>query len=158
MAKYKVRKKTIARPSFREDESSQIPALQLLQNMGWIYLEPEEALNFRKNSARNILLEDILETQLKKINQIKYKGDVYSFKDTDISNAIHELKNIPFEGLIKTSEKVFDLLTLGKSFHTNIEGDKKSYDLKYIDWKNPANNIYHVTDEYNVESRYEKKI
>ena len=142
----------IARPSFREDESSQIPALQLLQNMGWTYLEPEEALSFRKGSIRNVLLEDILEPQLRKINQIKYKGATYQFKDVNISNAIHELKTIPFEGLIKTSEKIFDLLTLGKSYMENIQEDRKSYDLKYIDWERPENNVYHVTDEYNVET------
>ena len=142
----------IVRPSFREDESSQIPALQLLQNMGWTYLEPEEALNFRKNSIRNVLLEDILEPQLRKINKIEYKGTTYQFKDVNISNAIHELKAMPFEGLIKTSEKIFDLLTLGKSYMEDIQGDRKSYDLKYIDWEQPENNVYHVTDEYNVET------
>ena len=150
--KSKIKKLSITRPSFREDESSQIPALQLLQNMGWTYLEPEEALSFRKGSIKNVLLEDILETQLKKINHIKYKSSVYQFKDVNISNAIHEIKTIPFEGLINTSEKVFDLLTLGKSYVENIGGDRKSYNLKYIDWEQPENNVYHVTDEYNVET------
>ena len=112
--------------------------------MGWTYLEPEEALNFRKGSIKNVLLEDILETQLKKINNIKYKSSVYQFKDVNISNAIHELKSIPFEGLINTSEKVFDLLTLGKSYVEDIQGDRKSYNLKYIDWEQPENNVYHV--------------
>ena len=143
---------SIKRPSFREDESSQVPALQLLQNLGWIYLTPEEALNYRKNNVKNVLLEDILEKQLRKINQIKYKDSVYQFKDVNISNAIHELKTMPFEGLIKTSEKVFELITLGKSYRENIQGDRKSYNLKYIDWENPTNNVYHVTDEYNVET------
>ena len=144
----------IIRPSFREDESSQVPALQLLQNIGWTYLEPEEALNYRKNNPNNVLLEDILESQLRKINQIQYKDSFYQFKDVNISNAIHELKTMPFEGLIKTSEKVFDLLTLGKSYMENIQGNRKSYDLKYIDWEKPENNVYHVTDEYNVETRH----
>ena len=143
----------ISLPTFREDESSQVPALQLLQNMGWTYLVPEEALSLRKGDVQNILLEDILETQLKKINRIEHKGSIHNFKDTDITNAIHELKNIPFDGLIKTSAQVFDLLTLGTSRETHIEGDKKSYNLKYIDWENPANNTYHVTDEYSVGTR-----
>ena len=34
----------------------------------------------------------------------------------------------------------------------DIQGDRKSYDLKYIDWEHPENNVYHVTDEYNVET------
>ncbi|MDE0092034.1 MAG: HsdR family type I site-specific deoxyribonuclease [Oligoflexia bacterium] len=146
-----------SRPSFREDESSQIPALQLLQNMGWTYLTPEEALSSRKGSIKNVLLEDILESQLRAINQIKYKGSDYQFTDVNISNAIHELKTMPFEGLIKTSEKIFNLLTLGKSCMEDIQGDRKSYDLKYIDWENPEKNVYHVTDEYNVEtSRFDE--
>ena len=31
-------------PSFKEDHISQIPALQLLQKLGYIYLSPDEAL------------------------------------------------------------------------------------------------------------------
>ena len=145
--------KKIIRPTFREDESSQIPALQLLQHIGWTYLEPEETLRLRKGNSQNVLLEDILEAQLKKINHIEHKGSIHQFKDTDITNAVHQLKNIPFEGLIKTSERVFDLLTLGTSCATNIEENQKSYDLKYIDWEKPENNTYHVTDEYNVATR-----
>ncbi len=61
-------------------------------------------------------------------------------------------KQCLLDGLIKTSEKIFDLLTLGKSYMENIQGDRKSYDLKYIDWDQPGNNVYHVTDEYNVET------
>ena len=148
----KIKQTNVIRPSFREDETSQIPALQLLQNMGWTYLEPEEALSFRKGSIKNVLLEDVLESQLKKINSIKYRDSVYQFKDVNISNAIHELKSIPFEGLINTSEKVFDLLTLGKSYVEDIKGDRKSYNLKYIDWEQLENNVFHVTDEYNVET------
>ena len=31
-----------------------------------------------------------------------------------------------------------------------VDGDRKSFDLHYIDWKNPGNNIFHVTEEFNV--------
>lgn len=133
----------IIRPSFREDESSQVPALILLQNIGWTYLTPEEALNYRKNKIENVLLEDILETQLRKINQTT------KIKEENIHDAILELKKIPLEGLIPTNEKIFDLLTLGKSYTQSV--NKRSYNLKYIDWDNPNNNTYHVTDEYNVK-------
>ena len=34
-------------PSFKEDHISQIPALQMLQNLGYTYLTPEEADRFR---------------------------------------------------------------------------------------------------------------
>ena len=56
-------------PSFKEDHISQIPALQLLINMGYNYLNQEEALKARGNKTSNILLEDILRAQLHKINK-----------------------------------------------------------------------------------------
>ncbi len=34
-------------PSFLEDHIAQIPALQLLQNLGWEYLTPAEAVSLR---------------------------------------------------------------------------------------------------------------
>ena len=34
-------------PTYSEDAISQLPALHLLQNMGWQYLSPDEALDLR---------------------------------------------------------------------------------------------------------------
>ena len=58
-------------PSFQEDHSSQIPALQLLMNMGYCYLNPNQALEARGNKTANVLLEDVLKKQLKRINTAK---------------------------------------------------------------------------------------
>lgn len=85
------------RPIFREDESSQIPALQLLQNMGFQYLTPEEALSMRGGSIRNVILEDILEERLKSkdFNRILHKGEEVGFGDNNISNAIYRAEESP---------------------------------------------------------------
>lgn len=32
-----------------------------------------------------------------------------------------------------------------------IEGDSKSFNMNYIDWRNPSRNRFHVTAEYSVE-------
>ena len=48
-------------PSFKEDHISQIPALQLLQNLGYRYLTPEEGLQLRGGKTTNVLLEDVLD-------------------------------------------------------------------------------------------------
>jgi len=138
-------------PSFQEDHDSQIPALQLLQNLGYTYLTPEEAFQARGNKLSNILLESILENQLKKINTITFKGQERPFSDASIRNAIRLLKDIHFEGLTRTNELIFDLLSLGESFKEEIEGDVKSPQLRYIDWENPSNNVFHVTEEFEVE-------
>lgn len=141
----------IITPSFIEDHISQIPALQLLQNMGYTYLPPEEAFEQRQGKFSNVLLEDILEEQLHKINSITFKGKEYQFSAGNIKNAIAALKDVPlFDGLVITNEKVYDLLTLGKSFEENIGGDKKSFTVNYIDWKNPENNVFHVVEEFEI--------
>ena len=58
-------------PSFKEDHISQIPALQVLQNLGYSYLTPAEAEKLRGGKTSNVLLENILRKQLKEINSEK---------------------------------------------------------------------------------------
>src|SRR3989339_945602 len=112
-----------------EKHLSQIPALQLLMNMGYQYLSPSEALKERARSRNSVLLENILREQLKKFNQISYKGKNYFFSEENIQSAIHKLKNIKYDGLLSTNETVYDLLTLGTALEQNIEGDQGSFDL-----------------------------
>ena len=105
----------------------------------------------RGGRASNVLLENILRDQLKKINRIRYKGDLYLFSEENIQSAIQKIKNIQYDGLQKTNEVIYDLITLGTSLEQTIESDSKSYTLNYIDWKNPANNVFHATAEFSVE-------
>jgi type I restriction enzyme R subunit len=130
---------------------SQLPAVQLLMAMGYEYISPEAALAERLGKNSNVLLENILRHQLKKINRIRYKADEYLFSEENIQSAIQKLKNIKYDGLLQTSEAVYDLLTLGTALEQAIEGDSKSFNLNYIDWKNPERNCFHVTVEYSVE-------
>jgi type I restriction enzyme R subunit len=54
------------------------------------------------------------------------------------------------EGYIAASEKAYNLLTLGQALEQSVDGDKKSFTLQYIDWKNINNNVFHVSEEYSV--------
>lgn len=139
--------------SFRFDEKylSQIPALQVLVNLGFEYLTPDEALAARGGKAGNVLLEEVLRDQLKKLNRIQHKGATWLFSEENIQSAIQRLKNVKYEGLLKTNEAVYDLLTLGVALEQSIEGDLKSFTLNYVDWRNPSNNVYHITAEFPVE-------
>lgn len=138
--------------SFKEDHISQIPALQLLQKLGYTYLTPSEALTLRANKTTNVLLEDILRKQLKEINSIKISSTKTAiFSDSNIENGILALKDLPMnEGYMSACQSAYDLITLGKAFEQNIDGDKKSFTLRYIDWENIQNNVFHVTEEYEV--------
>jgi type I restriction enzyme R subunit len=143
-------------PSFKEDHISQIPALQLLQNLGYTYLSPEEALKMRGGKTTNVLLEDILRKQLKRINSEKKISSTRTtyISDANIENGIRALKELPMnEGYISACETAYNLMTLGKAFEQSFDGDKKSITLQYIDW-NPetmlTNNVFHVTEEFNI--------
>jgi len=140
-------------PSFKEDHISQIPALQFLQNMGYTYLSPKEVDEQRGNKLGNVILEGILEAQLRRQNKIEFRGQKYEFSNGNISRAVQAVKEFQLQdGLVITNEKVYDLLTLGKSFEETIQEDVKSFTLHYIDWKNWSNNVFHVTEEMSIES------
>ncbi len=138
--------------SFKEDHISQIPALQFLQNLGYQYLSTGDALQYRENKTTNVLLEDILRKQLKEINSIRVSNTKTAiFTDENIERGIRALKDLPMnEGYIHACETAYNLITLGKALEQSIDGDKKSFTLQYIDWKNLENNVFHVTEEFSV--------
>lgn len=138
-------------PSFKEDNISQVPALELLQKLGYTYLSPEEAVHARGGRLAGVLLEDVLTDRLRAINAIHYKGRMYPFSEGNILAGVQALKEVIDDGLIPTNEKIYDLLTLGKALPQSIDGDTKSFQLNYIDWKHPENNAWHVTEEFAVE-------
>ena len=144
-------------PSFQEAPISQIPALQLLQKLGYRYLSPEEVAVERRGKLRFVLLEGILEKQLKRLNRFAFKGEVRDFSEESIAKAIQMLREPLFDGLVRTSEKVYDLLTLGESFEQTIGDETRSPQLRYIDWENPRNNVFHVTAEFEVERSGSRK-
>lgn len=139
-------------PSFKEDHISQIPALQMLLNLGYRYINPSEAERQRGSKTTNVLLEDILRKQLKEINSIRVSATKTSiFTDENIERGILALKNLPMnEGYIAACEKAYNLLTLGHALEQSVDGDKKSFTLQYIDWKNIGNNLFHVAEEFSV--------
>jgi len=143
----------MTKDSFRFNEKylSQIPALQLLINLGYEYLTPEQALQERRGKTSNVLLEGILRDQLKQINRINYKGREYLFSEENVQSAILKLRNINYDGLLRTNESAYDFLTLGTALEQTIEGDSKSFNLHFIDWKNWQRNKFHVTAEFSVE-------
>lgn len=135
---------------FNEKYLSQIPALQVLINLGFEYLPPDKVSVERQGKTGNVLLEGILRSQLKQINRINYKGREFLFSEENIQTAIQKLKNVRFDGLLKTNEAVYDLITLGTTLEQSIEGDSKSFTLNYIDWKNWQRNVFHVAAEFKV--------
>ena len=116
-------------------------------------MSPDEALQARGSKTTNVILEDVLRKALKEINSEKRISSTKTtyISDVNIENGIRALKDLPMnEGYIAACEAAYNLITLGKAFEQSIDGDKKSFTLQYIDWKNMDNNVFHVTEEYSV--------
>ena len=137
---------------YLENNASKYPAIELLCKLGYTYLSPEDCVN-QRGGLQNVLLRDILRTQLHKLNQFSYAGIAYKFTAENIERAISELDEPLTEGLIRTSEKIYDALMLGKSYLEKlVDGTSKSFNLRYIDWEHPENNVFHVTEEFSCDS------
>ncbi len=129
---------------------SQIPALHLLQKLGWRLLTKRELDRERRGKLGNVLLEDILRSQLARINAIEHRGASYPFTGTNIETAIERVRGYGSAGLVRTNEDVTDLLQLGTSLDQTIAGETRGRSLKYIDWEEPLANVFHVAKEFDV--------
>lgn len=137
---------------YLEDNISQYPAIELLCKLGYKYISPEECMR-QRGTLYNVLLKDILRKQLNAINQFEFGGITYKFTSDNVERAIEDLDEPLTDGLIRTSEKIYDALMLGKSYLEKLaDGTSKSFNLKYIDWEHPENNVFHVTEEFSVDS------
>ena len=138
-------------PVANEMSTSQRPAIEVLQKLGYKYISEEENKNLRNNILTDVIFKDILAKKLNEINSYEYKGEKYKLSASTIGQAIKDLNEDLVTGLISTNEKIYDLLTLGKSYQENmIDGTKRSFDIKYIDFEHPENNDFYVTEEFSV--------
>lgn len=137
--------------TYSEQKTSQQPAVKLLQNMGYEYIAPEECVQ-QRGSLYRVLLNDILQETLQKLNSYEYKGKTYRFSDKNIVQAIKDLDEPLTNGLVKTNEQIYDYLMLGRSYQEDLEdGSKRSFNLQYIDWETLQNNSFQVSEEFSVE-------
>lgn len=140
--------------SYIEDFDAVIPAIQVLQAMGWQYIGREDALRLRNGRMDQVVLTEVLRPWLESNNRIEVKGETHLFSDANIAEAIRRISEEPFDGLVRSNEKIYHLLTLGISLDQTISGDRKGRSLNYIDWESdPAKNrnVYHVSNEFAVE-------
>lgn len=139
--------------AYLEINASQRPALALLDAMGYTYISPADC-DKQRGSRYHVLLRDILRGQLRRINRYVYAGAENEFSAANIERAMEDLDEPLTDGLVCTSEKIYDALLLGKSYPETVgDGKMLSFNLRYIDWDNPQNNVFHVTEEFAVDSQ-----
>jgi len=140
------------KPSFKEDHISQIPALQMLIKLGYIYITQTEAEQLRGSKTSNVILDKVLREQLKSINKVQLSSTSSTeFSDGNIEAAIRKIKEVDMvEGYINASAKIYSMLTMGIALPQTVNGNTKDFTMQYIDWENFGNNKFHVAEEFSV--------
>ncbi|PST65168.1 type I restriction endonuclease subunit R [Shewanella algae] len=137
-------------PKFQEEYSAKLPALTLLTNLGWSFLSPELALAARGGKADEVVLRQVLRSELKK-RSFNFAGKSYPLSEKAIDNLIAEVCSPALnEGLLTANERLYNHLLYGISVTEFVEGKKASPTVALIDWQNPANNSFVFTEEFTV--------
>jgi type I restriction enzyme, R subunit len=136
---------------YNELNISQKPALEVLNKLGYTIIAPADAELMRKN-FHNVLLNPILKKQIEDLNSFEYKGKTYKFSNKNVEQAIRDINESLTDGLVKTNEKIYESLMLGRSYPEKLDdGTIRSFNIKFIDWKNQKNNVFHAVEEFSVE-------
>lgn len=129
-------------PDFDEASYSQIPAIIQLCGLGFQYISRDKISKIRESKSQYILRE-IARDALIKINP--------SISEKSIVDAIVELENVKMDaGIIKASEDFYTNLLAGVAVSEFVDGKKVSPQLKFIDFENPENNLFHITSEFEL--------
>lgn len=137
-------------PKFQEEYSAKLPALTLLTNLGWSFLSPELALAARGGKADEVVLRQVLRSELQK-RTFTFAGKSYPLSEKAIDNLIAEVCSPALnEGLMTANERLYNHLLYGISVTEFVDGKKVSPTVSLIDWQNPANNSFVFTEEFTV--------
>ncbi len=139
---------------FNERPECQDRLISFLQKMGYTYVSRSEAEQKRGSLSKVIFTDELIRFLSKQM--YKYKGYEFLFSGDSIQRAVNALDASLLQGLSMASKEIYNLLTLGISLEENVVLDKdvpvrQSFDLSYIDFEHPANNIWQVTEEFSVE-------
>ncbi len=141
---------TISAPKLQEEYSAKIPALALLNNLGWTFLSPEQALSSRAGKTADVVLRGVLHDELKK-RRFTFAGNEHPLSDKAIDNILYEVCSPALnEGLAVANEKLYNHLLYGISVTEFVDGKKANPTIALIDWHRSENNSFLFTEEFSV--------
>lgn len=115
-------------PKFQEEYSAKLPALTLMTNLGWSFLSPDEALDARSGKQDEVVLRQILRSELQK-RRFTFAGKNYPLSDKAIDNLVAEVCSPALnEGLLTANERLYNHLLYGISVTEFVDGKKSKSD------------------------------
>jgi len=140
---------------FSERPECQDKVISLLhKSMGYDYISRSDAEKKRKSLAKVVFEHELTEFLSKQTYE--FNGRKYPFSAESITKAVNAI-DVPLQsGLMATSQTIYNMLINGISLEQDIpvDGDapfRQSFDLHYIDFDAPENNIWQITEEFVVE-------
>ncbi|MGI5879871.1 MAG: type I restriction endonuclease subunit R [Syntrophomonadaceae bacterium] len=135
---------------FNERPESQERALKVLEKLGYTRVSRGDAEQ-KRGSRKAVLFEGELEAFLSKCTY-PYGREQRFFSGGSIASAIHSMHVQNASGLYAANKEIYEMLCYGKSLQESLpDSTKQSFDIDYIDFEHPENNIFQVTDEFEVE-------
>ncbi len=135
---------------FNERPESQERALKVLEKLGYTRVSRGDAEQ-KRGSRKAVLFEGELEAFLSK-RTFPYGSEQRFFSGGSIAAAIRAMHVQNAAGLYAANKEIYEMLCSGKSLEESLpDSTKQSFDIDYIDFEYPENNIFQVTDEFEVE-------
>jgi type I restriction enzyme, R subunit len=128
-----------------ELDKVELPALEQLQSMGWIYLEgsklsPDES--DERSSFKDVVLEHRLEKAIQRINPW--------ISEDNLRRVISEFTRAQFPNLIEANQSVWNTLTQYTSVMQDVGKGNRGQTVKFIDFDNLENNEFLCTNQFKV--------
>jgi len=137
-------------PDFDEASMSQIPALLELVNLGYTYISRAQISEMRESQSQYVL-RDIAFNALREIN-----GS--NISDKSIRDAVFEAEQIDMGGgVFRASEDVYSLMLAGRAVSELVNGRRVSPQMKFVDFKVPQNNHFHVCAEFELSEGQDRR-
>lgn len=137
-------------PRFQEEYSAKIPALVVLNNLGWTFLSPEQALIARDNKPSEVVLTTVLYEVLRK-RRFMYAGKEYPLSDKSIDAIVADISTPALnEGLTTANERIYNHILYGITVTEFVSGKKVNPTIPLIDWHDIQNNSFLFTEEFSI--------
>lgn len=124
-----------------ERSAVQEPMIKYANEIGWQAISPSEVMQMRDGDTTTLYFTDVLKTQLLKLNQ----GTVDDSNCADVMRSLGLLR-ATLEG---NQEALFWMRGEKPTF---VASENRERNVTLIDFENPDNNLFHVTDEWEQQN------
>jgi type I restriction enzyme R subunit len=123
---------------------SELPALELFQNLEYNYLHGTEIRE--REDITDVILKDSLRSAIQRINPW--------MDENNLEKAISEITSVAGNSLMEINQGIWDLLK-GETLNLKqaIDGVEEYHSVSFIDYRNPENNDFLVVNQIKYHGR-----